>query len=186
MSQVKIKIAFLDCKVNLFQNKLTTDLYVKPTDTHQYLDYTSSHPEHTKKSIVYSQILRLPWICSFEKDFLKRKNEMKSWFLKRAYLERLNDKEMKKFKFNHSHFIGKHNYKKGIPFVVTYHSLLRSLSKTTSKNLHLLYMDEEFKRVFTPGPMISFRSSRKLSSYLVREKLYPTERVVGSFKCNKP
>ena len=47
-------------------------------------------------------------------------------------------------------------------------------------------MDEEVKRVFTPGPMISFRSSRKLSSYLMRAKLYPTERVVGSFKCNTP
>ena len=47
-------------------------------------------------------------------------------------------------------------------------------------------MDEEIKRAFTPGPMISFRSSRKLSSYFARAKLYPTERVVGSFKCNKP
>ena len=42
------EIAFLDCKVNLFKNKLTTDLCVKPADTHQYLDYNSSHPEHTK------------------------------------------------------------------------------------------------------------------------------------------
>ena len=32
--------------------------------------------------------------------------------------------------------------------------------------------------------MISFRSTRKLSSYLVRSKLYPIERTVGSFKCN--
>ena len=93
---------------------------------------------------------------------------------------------MKKVRFNHSNFTGKHNSKKGIPFVVTYHPLLKSLSKIISKNLHLLYMNEEVKRVFTPGPMISFRSSRKLNSYLVRAKLYPTERVVGSFKCNKP
>ena len=47
-------------------------------------------------------------------------------------------------------------------------------------------MDEGVKRVFTPGLMVSFRSSRKLSSCLVRAKLYPTERVVGSFKFNKP
>ena len=47
-------------------------------------------------------------------------------------------------------------------------------------------MDEEVKRVFTPGPMVLFRSSRKLSSYLMRAKLYPTEKVVGFFKCNKP
>ena len=50
----------------------------------------------------------------------------------------------------------------------------------------MLYTDEEVKRIFTPRPMVSFRSSRKLSSYPVRAKLYPTERVVGSFKCNKP
>ena len=137
---------------------------------------------------MYSQTLdiqtRLQQICSFETDFLKRKNEMKSWFLKRGYPERLIDKEMKKVKFNHSHFIGKHNSKKGIPLVVTYHPLLKSLSKIISKNcLHLLYKDEEVKRVFTPGTMISFRSPKKVSSYLVRAKLYPTERVVGSFKC---
>ena len=47
-------------------------------------------------------------------------------------------------------------------------------------------MDEEFKRAFTPGSMVLFRSSRKLRGYLVRAKLYPTENVVGSFKCKKP
>ena len=31
--------------------------------------------------------------------------------------------------------------------------------------------------------MISFRSARKLSNYLVKAKLYPTERTVKSFKC---
>ena len=44
-------------------------------------------------------------------------------------------------------------------------------------------MDKEVKRVFTPQPMISFRSARKLSSYLVRAKLYPTKRTEGSHKC---
>ena len=114
--------------MNVFENKLTTDLYVKPIDTHQYLDYTSSHPEHTKKSILYSQTLRLSWICSLETDFLERTNEMKSWFLKRGYPERLIDREMKKVKFNHSHFIGKHDSKKRIPLVVIYHPLLKSKS----------------------------------------------------------
>ena len=32
--------------------------------------------------------------------------------------------------------------------------------------------------------MVSFRGARKLNSYLVRAKLYPLERSVGSFKCN--
>ena len=31
--------------------------------------------------------------------------------------------------------------------------------------------------------MVSFRSARKLNSYLIRSKLYPLERTVGSYKC---
>ena len=34
------------------------------------------------------------------------------------------------------------------------------------------------------GPMIIFRTSRKLSSYLVRAKQYPLERVTGLCKCH--
>ena len=44
-------------------------------------------------------------------------------------------------------------------------------------------MNEDVKNVFTPPPMISFRSARKLSSYLVRAKLYPLERTIGSVQC---
>ena len=95
-------------------------------------------------------------MCSIKTDFLKSKNEMKSWFLKRGYPERLTDKEIKKVKFNHYHFIGKHNSKKSILLLVIYHSLLKSLSKIISKNLYLLHMDEEVKRVFNP-PLVSFR-----------------------------
>ena len=72
-----------------------------------------------------------------------------------------------------------------IPLVVTYHPLLNSLGKLLSKNLSILYMDEEVKKVFYPRPMVSFRSARKVSSYLVGARVYPFESSVGSFKCNK-
>ena len=44
-------------------------------------------------------------------------------------------------------------------------------------------MNEETKEVFSPRPMVSYRSPRKISSYLVRAKLYPLDRVAGSMKC---
>ena len=50
------------------------NLLYNSTDLH----YTSSHPEHTKKSVVYSQALRLSRICSEKKDFKKRICEMTS------------------------------------------------------------------------------------------------------------
>ena len=53
------EINFLDVTVQLSNNKFVTDLYCKPTDCHQYLHYNSCHPEHMKKSSVYSQGLRI-------------------------------------------------------------------------------------------------------------------------------
>ena len=64
----KEHIPCLDLNVKLSGNKFSTDLYIKSTDRH---NYTSSHPEHTKKSVVYSQALRLGRIYSEEKDFEK-------------------------------------------------------------------------------------------------------------------
>ena len=46
-------------------------------------------------------------------------------------------------------------------------------------------MNAEVKQTFNPVPMVSYRSSRKLSSYLVRAKLYPIDRIVGSKGCDK-
>ena len=63
----KEHIQFLDLNVKLLGNKLSTDLYSKSTDRHQYLHYMSSHPEHTKKSIVYCKSLSLSRKCLKEK-----------------------------------------------------------------------------------------------------------------------
>ena len=58
---------------------------------------------------------------------------------------------------------------KGVPFVVTYHLLLSKKSK----------------KIFASGSLVSYRSARKISIYLVRAKLYPLERKFGSEKCDK-
>ena len=122
-------------------------------------------------------------VCSHEADFRKHTTEMKSWFLKRGYPNNVIEKEMKKVKFSKISSTRKDNAK-GVPLVVTYHPGLKNINQIINKNLHLLYMDQEVKKVFTPKPMVSFRSARKLSSYLVRAKLYPLERKVGSFISN--
>ena len=76
----KENITFLDLNVSLSGNKLTTELHTKSTDKHQYLNYTSAHPAHTKCSIVNSQALRMSRICSFNNDFEKHLVDMESWF----------------------------------------------------------------------------------------------------------
>ena len=177
-------IPFLDLKVKLVDGKLETDLYMKSTDRHQYLHYLSSHPEHTKRSIVYSHTLRVNRLCSLEKDFSYHKLNMKELFIKTGCPESVIDKEMEKVPFSEQGQKSK-KVEKGVLFVVTYHPLLSKLSSIIHRNLYLLYMNQEVKNVFTPGPIVSYRSARKISSYLVRAKLYPLERKVGSEKCGK-
>ena len=72
---------------------------------------------------------------------------------------------------------------KGIPFVVTFNPRLKILQKIIDKNFYLLHMNEEVKKAFRPKPMISYKSSRKISSYLVRAKSYPINRTAGCYKC---
>ena len=173
---------FLDLKVSLSNGDFSTDLHVKYTDRHQFLHYTPSHPDHTKRSIIYSQALRISRICSNKSDFLKHLENMKSWFKVRGYPSKLIEQEMEKVKFFlNGTVVRQRDPRKGVPFVLTYHPLFKSMGKIINKNLNLLYMDDEVKKVFTPKPMISFRSARKLGSYLVRAKLYPEERTKGSF-----
>ena len=73
----KEHMSFLDLNVKLSGNKLSIDFYIKLTDRHQYLLYTPSHPEHTKKSVVYSKAMKLTRICSEEIYFEKHICEMK-------------------------------------------------------------------------------------------------------------
>ena len=165
--------------------KISTDLFVESADRHQFLHYTSSHLEHTKRSIVFSQELRVSRICSYESDFVRHLGNMKLWFPERGCPLNLVESRTKKFKFTsnvNNRNIGKST--KRVPFVMTYHPKRKSLiNKILTKNVYLLYMDNKVKKVFTPKPMISFRSARKLSNYSVRAKMYPIGRTVGSKNC---
>ena len=66
---------------------LETDLYCKSTDTHQYLQKSSCHPWHVKKAIPYRQALRIRRICSDEKEFRRRSEELVGWLVDRGYKE---------------------------------------------------------------------------------------------------
>ena len=77
-------IDFLDAEIIKEGNKLLMDVFLKSTDTHQYLHATSCYVYHSKKSIPYSQALRFPWICSKNQFFDKRCNDLEVWLKNRG------------------------------------------------------------------------------------------------------
>ena len=83
------KVNSLDVEVIRSGNKLLTDLYVKSKDTHQYLEFSSCHVYHSKKSIPYSQALRFNRICSENMFFDNRCNQLECWLRDRGYNEKV-------------------------------------------------------------------------------------------------
>ena len=78
-------LAFLHIKISIENNGLCTGVYYKPIDSLSYLFYSSSHPSHVKKSIPFSQFLRLRRLCSDDSDFSEQSEAMCQFFGKRGY-----------------------------------------------------------------------------------------------------
>ncbi len=80
------KVDFLDTTVKIDDNrKLYTTLYTKPTDTHDYLLYSSAHPKHCKNATPFSQLLRVRKICKHDTDFLVNAEMVLGNFHRRGY-----------------------------------------------------------------------------------------------------
>ena len=69
-----------------------------------------------------------------------------------------------------------------ISFVTTYHPKVKELGKMIRGLLPFLYTDGEVQKVFSPPPIVSYRSARKIKDYIVRSK-YLVERKVGCRGC---
>ena len=110
---------------------------------------------------------------------------MNSWFMKQGFPENIINRKMENVKFKKQVFSRRGGLTKGVSFVIMYHPLLKLVGTVLYKHLSVLHMDKEFKKVFLVAHIVSFESAWKLSSYLVRAKLYPLQRKVGSFKYNK-
>ena len=81
--------------------ELTTDLFDKPTDTHQFLDSSSSHPYQYKKGIPYSQeALRPNRICSDNESFYNRCNDLEGWLMEREYNGKMIRKQISRAREN--------------------------------------------------------------------------------------
>ena len=101
------------------------------------LHYKSSHPDHIKNLISYSQAFSLSRICSSEKDYKGYIDQMKEWFLARDYPENIVNEQIKKVVFGKSQPSRK-NSENDIPFVVTYHPKVKKLGKLIKSRKHCI------------------------------------------------
>ena len=117
----------VDVKIFLHERHIITDLFTKPTDTHQYLHQRSCHPQHQKSTIPCSQALRLHHICLWESDYFVQTKELKQHLVTQRY----NRMEVQHY-IDHATSIEraqalekseKNNLEDRVPLVVTYHTI---------------------------------------------------------------
>ena len=170
------KVNYLDVQVIVREGKLITDLYVKQTDSHQYLDPSSCHPYHCTKSTPYSQVLRLNRICSENVSFDLRCNELEEWLIKRNYNPRVVRKQILKARaLSRDSLLDKvkevKNYDR-LVLTLTYHPSIKSFQNVLNEAHILLTPNKEHRKVFGDKPPTIGRSKPKsLKDPLVSAKI---------------
>ena len=94
----KEKIQFLDVEIFKENGKLLTNLYIKPSNLQLFLDFSSNHPFHTKRSIIYGQALRIIERCSKISDVEFHLTKLKSKLLARNYPEKMIEDQFSRAK----------------------------------------------------------------------------------------
>ena len=184
-------LPFLDVMVELRDGHLHTDLYSKPTDTHQYLQWSSCHPRHTKESLPYSLAFRLRRICSSDTTFTSRTEELENYLHNRGYPSRVIKKQIQKvMDIPRSEALRPRetNVKNEdrVPFVITYDPSHSSIASTIHKYLPILHSSKRCKDAIPKAPMVAFRRPMNIKDMIVRSAVRTSDESQdkGFSSCN--
>ncbi|XP_048461245.1 uncharacterized protein LOC125484857 [Rhincodon typus] len=182
-------LPFLDLSVSISGNHLETDIHFKPTDSHSYLEYSSSHPPSCKNAIPYSQFLRLRCICSQDEAFHSRTSQLSSFFKDRNFPSSVVENALNRV----SHISRtssltprpRNKNQKRIPLVLTYHSTNLRIQRIILRHFRHLQSDPTTKDIFPSPPLSAFRRDNSLRDSLVRSTLPSSSTTPGTFPCNR-
>ena len=169
------RVPFLDVLVILKDGVLHTDLYTKPTDKFQYLNFKSSHPYHQKSSLPYSLALRIRRICTYDSDFKKHCADLTQHLRKRGYkLGLIKEGIRKATALTREESLRptvREAHDRRVIFSTTYNPMVPDL-KNKLRDLHpVLHSSERCKAIFPKPPTLAYRRNRNLNDILVSRRL---------------
>ena len=191
-----VSVPFLDIRVILKNNKLHTDLYVKPTDKSQYLNFKSSHPYHQKANLPYGLALRIKRICSDTADFRRHCDKLVTLLRKRGFKLGLIKEGIRKASLlNRSDLLQPAEQRERDDrtiFSTTYNPMIPDLRQKIVDLQPILHSTPKCRELFPKPPIIAYRRNRNLNDLLVSRRLsqdtviYPSQPTkVAIDKSNK-
>ena len=83
------KNTFLQILLGVKNDKIITDIYYKPMDTFQFLPFTSCHPKHIKKNVLYNLARRIRTIVDEKNTLDSRLLDLKEKLRRQKYPDQL-------------------------------------------------------------------------------------------------
>ena len=167
-------VNFLDTVVKVEGDHLITDLFIKSTAAHDYVQRSSYHPQHSLRAIPKGQFIRLRRICTHLSDYRKHAETFITFFRQRGYSET----DLRKI----ANSVQCHpredylTYKKKsdesvIPLVLTYHHKTADFSNIL-RNCYssMITRFPDMKDIFPRPPLVSYRRPRNLRNWLVKSR----------------
>lgn len=153
-------IEFLVVDVILENERLKTDLCTKNTDKYQYLSATSCHPNSVKRAIPYGLGVRVKRICSSDKDYKTRRNEIKTHLQNRGYRSSLIEEQLQKVDELNREDLQYKDRKENdrVPLVFTYSKALPNIHAILRKHLKILHQSNRLKKIFSDPPIVSLKT----------------------------
>ena len=166
MKHSKDKIEFLNTLIYKDKNNnIQTNLYKKPTDRQNYIHSKSAHPFSLKKSIAYSQALRLKRICSTTGEYEKHTENLKKQQIKKGYPETMVNEEIQKAtNQDRTGLLNKEKTETGnhLTLCATYNKTLPKIKTILWKHWHILNVNPELKKVFENKPLLAIHKNKNL------------------------
>ncbi|VDI10661.1 Hypothetical predicted protein [Mytilus galloprovincialis] len=165
------------------EEEIITDLYCKPTDTHQYLDFRSCHPSHTKRNIPFNLARRICTIVINLELRDKRLQELKNYLKRQNYPVRLIENgiknalkipiaELRKTVSRED----KKDKQQSIPFVITHNPRNHQILNSAKGFLPILHKSEKMKDLVDKSQLIgSRRQAPNLKKLLTPSTIQYTE-----------
>ena len=172
------RVPFLDIWVILNNFKLHTDLYVKPTDKFQYLNFQSSHPYHQKASLPFGLALRIKRICSNNEDFKRHCETLIVHLRKRGFkLGLIKEAIRKAAQIDRNELLSPKDKQQQADqkmiFTTTYNPMIPHLRQKIHDLHPILHSSQKCQDLYPQPPVIAYRRNRNLNDLLVSRRLPP-------------
>ena len=148
--------------------------YKKPTDEQPFLHQKSYHPQVTKKSIAYSQALRIRRICNRDEDFEKEINHLINKLVERGYSRHQIESSINKvraIKREQTLVYKEEIQQQRISFVTTYDKRTPNIKGIIDNCWQTLLINDQLSPKFPVKPILSFRRNRNLKDVIGQTKI---------------